>query len=188
MDAIEFSPVYNCLADTKLFDQFTSKCTDQCSSDANMANAQCVRKAVVHGATASLTASWHLYLDCDNKCWSDTVPVSQHMGRLALADHFDITFQEVKIVSMRKDPEHPATHALLNVTIQTDRLASGDVKLLATFLDTARMASALLGLKVHDVVQINGKHEKKVVKHEKEVANVAISDSNMPGESSDQYR
>lgn len=189
MDAIEFSPVYNCLADTKLFDQFSSKCSAECPSDADLVHAQCVRKPVGGSLLAwqVLAASWHFNLDCNAKCWSDTVPVSHHMVRLALADHFDITFQEVETVQLHKDPEKPLTHAVLNVTIITNRLAPElGSSLLTTFLTNSSMASDVLGLTVRDVVEVNGKGQGDVGKDQGE-GNAVVADSNVPGETSDQY-
>jgi len=154
MDALEFSPVYGCLEEARLFDQFSSSCTAQCPAEADLVHGQCVRKQDEQGEQAALMASWRLHLDCNDKCWADAVPVSHHMVRLALADHLDIAFQEVSTVQIRKDLGSPTTHAHLKVEVQTRRLgvAQGS-SLLASFLSNASMASDLVGLPVYEVAK-----------------------------------
>ena len=40
-DALEFSPIYQCFMEEKLFDHFTAACTDECGNGAVVARGQC---------------------------------------------------------------------------------------------------------------------------------------------------
>lgn len=183
-DAIEFSPVYECLEGTELFDQFSSTCSSQCPAHADVAHGQCVRKKVTEAAKVTIGASWQLHLDCNDKCWADVVPTSRHMVRLAVADHLDITFQEASIVKLRRDSASPTTHAHLRVKVKTDRLDEGlGSSLMASFLPNASVVSDLLGLTVHAVEQVDTSDNQGP----SPPGQISDRDATLPGETSDQY-
>jgi len=93
-DALEFSPIYQCFMEEKLFDHFTAQCTDECGSGAVVARGQCVRPE--RGVKVETVASWTLSVQCNEACWTEWKNKTLHYTRLAVADMLDIPFQEVE--------------------------------------------------------------------------------------------
>lgn len=61
-DALEFSPIYQCFMEEKLFDHFTAQCTDECGSGAVVARGQCAL-GTVGGCWVRLGISKGPYLE-----------------------------------------------------------------------------------------------------------------------------
>jgi hypothetical protein len=154
-DALEFSPVYQCLLDKKVYDLLGSGCVAQCPPNSEEKHGQCVRKSM--GAEVELNVAWNLQVQCDEACWNAKTPRTRHLLRLAAADHLDITFQEVlKVVlrpvtadSRRLQEKGFMSSASLLISIKTNRVdASSGQYLLQEFLKDASDASQILGLDV----------------------------------------
>jgi hypothetical protein len=160
--ALEFSPVYHCLLEEKVMNYFLDtpeqQCSDTCPNHSEKKHGQCVRKAT--GNPVEFNAAWSLKVDCDQDCWNMKTVRSRHYLRLAIADHLDITFQEVgkvvlrpgAITSRRLSNDKTITDASLHISVQTDRVdhPSGG-SLLRAFLSSNKAASDLLGMDVHDL-------------------------------------
>ncbi|CAK9066107.1 unnamed protein product [Durusdinium trenchii] len=93
-DALEFSPIYQCFMEDKLFDHFTAQCTQNCAGDAEVARGQCVRPAKEKLQEA--VATWKMQVQCNEACWNEWKNKTLHYTRLAVADMLDIPFQEVE--------------------------------------------------------------------------------------------
>jgi len=152
-----------------------------------MVHGQCVRQQVCDRG-CKLRASWRLSLDCNHKCWEDAAPVARHSLRLALADHFDVPFQEAHQVRLRKDDGSPTTHAHLHIVVNTRRLTTdlGNL-LLASFLANASIASEILGLVVHTVEHQVRADDGESSSHSDQGANASLIDAATASEDEDEY-
>jgi len=155
LDALEFSPVYNCLLEQKLFDHFSSACATDCPEDSAMAHGQCVREATAD-PPAELSVSWTLGIRCGDPCWHNKKMVTLHNVRLSVAGHLDIPFQEVEVstgfalAATRRLTD--TRTAGLTVTIASSRLSASEATaLMGSYSQDAAAMSALLGLSVHSV-------------------------------------
>lgn len=97
--ALEFSPVYQCFAQNKFYDQFTADCTDKCSDNTVVVSGQCVSPTIPNTNT-TLRGVWMMTIDCDEACWAERGKVALHYSRLALAYGLKIPFEEVTTVGM----------------------------------------------------------------------------------------
>eukprot|EP00419_Tripos_fusus_P071542 CAMPEP_0172876880 /NCGR_PEP_ID=MMETSP1075-20121228/105492_1 /TAXON_ID=2916 /ORGANISM="Ceratium fusus, Strain PA161109" /LENGTH=62 /DNA_ID=CAMNT_0013728315 /DNA_START=1 /DNA_END=186 /DNA_ORIENTATION=+ len=43
LNALEFSPVYECFLENQFFDHFSSDCTERCPRNSEVAHGQCAR-------------------------------------------------------------------------------------------------------------------------------------------------
>jgi len=153
-DALEFSPVYQCLLEKKVYDLTGEGCVDTCPATTELKHGQCVRKAV--GIQVQLKAAWSLQVHCDDACWKSKTPRTRHILRLAAADHLDITFQEVlnvvlrpELASSRRLAEKEMSVANLHLSVNTTRIgASKGQELLENFIKNIDDASQILGLEV----------------------------------------
>mmetsp|Transcript_130335 Transcript_130335/g.325095 ORF Transcript_130335/g.325095 Transcript_130335/m.325095 type:complete len:593 (-) Transcript_130335:389-2167(-) len=159
LDALEFSPVYQCLLEGTFFSYYSSKCVESCPPEAEVHVGQCVRKN--SAATAvTLKAVWALDLACDETCWHDKLTVTLHHVRIAVADQLRIPFQEVEHASLglalaasrRLSDGTEIQEAMLQVRVQSRRVeAAVDGPLLKALLGRPEDASWLLGFDVHGV-------------------------------------
>jgi len=158
LDALEFSPIYQCFLDNQFFDYFSSDCVTECPETASEAYGQCVRP-VMQPKNTTLRAVWSLKVQCTDKCLQNGKDQRLHYTRLALADMLDIPFQEVvKVgfvftgiaVSSRRLASDPT--AEFQVLIVTQRIDQAEaVTLLTSFLADAREASDIFGFPVDEV-------------------------------------
>jgi len=93
LDALEFSPVYDCLVEGAVFDHFSGSCADSCPDDAELQYGQCVLPET--GSQVTLTASWHMEVHCKELCGVGMENETLHNVRLGVAGHLDVPFQEV---------------------------------------------------------------------------------------------
>mmetsp|Transcript_87539 Transcript_87539/g.252428 ORF Transcript_87539/g.252428 Transcript_87539/m.252428 type:complete len:568 (+) Transcript_87539:109-1812(+) len=159
LDALEFSPVYTCLAAGRFYDYFTSSCVTACPANSEVRIGQCVRQ----NRTAELTtleAAWELELECGELCWHSKLKVTMHHVRLAVADKLNIPFQEVVLASFtrtsrrRLEPpsEHMRSAALLHIVVRSRRVdAAADEPVLQSMFGESAGTSWLLGFVVHSV-------------------------------------
>mmetsp|Transcript_83515 Transcript_83515/g.183582 ORF Transcript_83515/g.183582 Transcript_83515/m.183582 type:complete len:614 (-) Transcript_83515:375-2216(-) len=163
MDALEFSPIYQCLLQNKFYSYWTSTCVQECPSDADVVVGQCVTKAVSETPT-TLESAWSLEVACAEYCWHDKLNVTLHHVRIAVADQMKIPFQEVTKVTLaisrtlasRRLSNTSATHvATLKVSLASTRVKSDDLALLENFIDETSSASWLLGFDVYEVAHIS---------------------------------
>jgi len=159
LDALEFSPVYQCLLEGTFFSYYSSKCVESCPADADVHVGQCVRKSASE-AEVTLQAIWALDLSCGETCWHDKLTVTLHHVRIAVADQLQIPFQEVEHASLglleatsrRLDDGTNIREARLQVRVRSQRVsAAKDGPLLMALLTTPEDASWLLGFQVHGV-------------------------------------
>jgi len=107
------------------------------------------------------------------------------MVRLALADHLDITFQEARLVRIRRDAVAPDSRAHMEVKVHTSRLdVNQGSSLLASFLTNASIASEMLGLTVNEIAHVDdsqgpGSNEK--------TSKVMTDAADLPEENADEY-
>lgn len=159
-DALEFSPVYQCLLERKVYDLTGEGCVDTCPATTELKHGQCVRKAV--GIQVQLQAAWHLQVHCDDACWKAKTSRTRHILRLAAADHLDIPFQEVlnvvlrpELTSSRRLAEKEMSAASLYLSINTTRIgASKGQELLEKFIKNIDDASQILGLEVQGLTLV----------------------------------
>lgn len=186
-DALEFSPVYQCLEKGWFYNQLSSSCISECPAAADLAHGQCVLPNV-STSSASYTGLWRLQTHCGTECWKDKAEVSVHFVRLSMADHLDIPFQEVGDVLLRSarikesrrlstTGAQPIKEAFLDISITSRRLA--EIPVLSTFLTNAAAASQLLGFAIHSVEFLPDIDAK--------VAREYMSDEPVPGEKDDAY-
>jgi hypothetical protein len=134
------------------------QCSDACPDHAEKKHGQCVRKST--GNPVTFNASWSLRVECDKDCWDLKTVRSRHSLRLAIADHLDITFQEVtnvvlrpgSITSRRLSNDKTITDASLQISVSTERVDHPSGRsLLRAFLPSTKVASDLLGMDVHNL-------------------------------------
>jgi len=164
LDALEFSPVYHCLLQSRFFDYFTTSCVDTCPAEAEVYVGQCVRKTI-SAKPVTLEAAWSLELSCGTSCWHDKLNVTMHHVRISVADMLEVPFQEVRLASLtisrtvssrRLDDNSTAIHlAVLKVAVESARVTEGDRAKLDSLVPEAQSASWLLGFKVHKVTELS---------------------------------
>lgn len=116
-----------------------------------MAHGQCVRAALLENDIL-IKANWHMTIECGADCWREKMGVAQHGARLAVADHLDITLQEVTYVTLHRQANQPEIPVRLAIEVKTSRLLSkegGD--LLRDFLTNTTHATDLFGFVVHSL-------------------------------------
>mmetsp|Transcript_15945 Transcript_15945/g.28480 ORF Transcript_15945/g.28480 Transcript_15945/m.28480 type:complete len:504 (-) Transcript_15945:200-1711(-) len=160
-DALEYSPVYQCLTDGLVYNHFTSECSEQCPSGSDLKHGQCVREEKME-QDVKFNTSWELKVHCDEECWANKKSRSLHILRLSVADHLDIPFQEILNVVLRptvhthRRLSGHLTEASLFVSVTTSRMeAKKGEELLRAFLSDKESASQLLGLEVHNLVLVD---------------------------------
>lgn len=181
MDALEFSAIYNCMDQGKLFSQFTNDCTDACAEGQAVKHGQCVREPVLD-APVKIDAQWQLTLDCDERCWAERSDETLHNVRLAVGDLLDVPFQEAKKVRMRFDTERrlqavaPQRQATLSVEVVTRRMQQAEGhEMLSAFLSSSGEAQAVLGMTVF------------AISTEHDLATATLAQDLAPAEAQDQY-
>merc|ERR1712232_457073 len=75
-DALEFSPVFQCLEDSKLYNQFSSDCVDACPAGSEQKRGQCVRPEKYKWS--HFRSTWSMAVDCAEGCWESKKGVSIH--------------------------------------------------------------------------------------------------------------
>lgn len=157
LDALEFSPVYQCFEQGEFFDHYTGDCASECSDSQGIANGQCVRQAVQPEASI-IDGVWEMRADCNDECWRTWKNVTMHYTRLAMADLLDIPFQEVDKVSFSFEQlvsgRRLATgrRASLQLQVQTKRLDKSEAKtLMSLFLSSPAVASEIFNFPVGEV-------------------------------------
>ncbi|CAL1155570.1 unnamed protein product, partial [Cladocopium goreaui] len=149
-DALEFSPIYRCFVKQTLFDHFTASCADKCDSPAVVARGQCVRPERGVTFTVETVASWSLSVQCNEACWNEWQNKTLHYTRLAVANVFDIPFQEVERVgvafhSARRLQSGLSTRsATVQAYINTKRLEVAEINAFMPYVfENAAAATAL---------------------------------------------
>jgi hypothetical protein len=127
LDALEFSPVYDCLVDGDVFDHFSGSCADTCLADAELQYGQCVLPEIESSPQVTLTASWYMEVHCEELCGVGMENETLHNVRLGVAGHLDVSFQEVARTALTwLDAEGRrlstgARSAVLSVQVETRR-------------------------------------------------------------------
>jgi len=158
LDALEFSPVYDCLVDGTVFDHFSGSCADACSDGAELQYGQCVLPEVESSPLVTLAVSWHMEVRCEELCGLGMENETLHNVRLGVASHLDIPFQEVTRTALTwLDAESRrlsagARNAVLSVQVETRRHdeVSG-LGSLRTFVAGSSDIGRLLGMSVDKV-------------------------------------
>jgi len=98
LDALEFSPVYECFLLNKFFDHFSSDCVERCPDGSEVVHGQCARPTTDAPTLNVLSATWKLTIDCSpgQNCWGNQ-DTTLHRTRLAAAGHLMIPFQELTV-------------------------------------------------------------------------------------------
>jgi hypothetical protein len=165
-DALEFSPVYQCLQAGRFYSQINSSCVFKCPGNTDASHGQCVRPNTEE-SHSNFTGLWKLHTDCGPECWAQKSEVSIHFLRLALADHLDIPFQEVGRILLRRSvtatsdrrlqqSEATVQHAYLDISVSSRRhTAESGNRHLEEFLSDSLVASQLLGVAVHSLEHLD---------------------------------
>jgi len=176
LDALEFSPVFQCLSAGLLYDHFAGDCVASCPMGTAVSRGQCVKPAAVR--SSSFAASWQLYIcGCDEKCWADKRNGTLHRLRLEIADHLDIPLHEVQELDLRfesrsLDP-HRAALAQMHVRISSPRYtADKGIEMLRSLFRGMEGSSEALAMLVLGVREIFGGTSGFLQKH---MAAVGIS-------------
>eukprot|EP00930_Biecheleria_cincta_P055073 TRINITY_DN41442_c0_g1_i1.p1 TRINITY_DN41442_c0_g1~~TRINITY_DN41442_c0_g1_i1.p1 ORF type:complete len:723 (-),score=121.71 TRINITY_DN41442_c0_g1_i1:37-2169(-) len=167
VDALEFSPVYQCFEKGQLFDHFIADCTNSCTQDASeISHGQCVRKQLSDVTKTPVVGVWKLRMQCNQECWLAWKEKSLHYTRLALADVLDIPFQEVNMVALSFGEAEAQTgrrlqtaatggaerDATLQAMVTTQRLTAEDtLSLMKLFLKDAAEATEIFNFLVTSV-------------------------------------
>jgi len=176
LDALEFSPVFQCLSSGLLYDHFAGDCVSACPIGTAVSRGQCVKPAVVR--RSSFAASWQLYIcGCDEKCWSDKRNGTLHRLRLEIADHLDIPLHEVQELDLRFESRslnpHQAAVARMHVRISSPRYAADTgIAMLRSLFRGMEGSSEALAMLVLGVKEIFAGNSGFLQKH---VAAVGIS-------------
>ncbi|CAE8586599.1 unnamed protein product, partial [Polarella glacialis] len=160
LDALEFSPIYQCFMNDQFYDHFTTDCASSCPNETEVVQGQCVRPALV-GENTTIDAVWVMKVRCDDACWEARKNVSLHYTRLAMSDQLNIPFQEVSRVSLTFEAvqhegrrlEHDAAHriATFQMLVVTQRLGQEEALSLAKgFMTDTANASDILGFPVEE--------------------------------------
>jgi hypothetical protein len=165
-DALEFSPVYQCLQAGRFYSQINSSCVSRCPGNTDVAHGQCVLPHTSE-SHSNFTGLWKLQTDCGPECWKQKSEVSIHFLRLALADHLDIPFQEVGRILLRRSltptsdrrlqqsqATVPAAYLDISVSSRRHTAESGN-RHLEAFLSDSLVASQLLGVAVHSLEHLD---------------------------------
>jgi hypothetical protein len=153
LDALEFSPVYECLSEQNVFDHFAGDCADECPGHADLHAGQCVLPKQ-EGEAVLLTASWQLEVHCEDLCGKSMEKETLHNIRLSVAGHLDIPFQEVAEASLIWPTANGrrltgGMQVVLSVKVSTERYdLDVGVTSLGAFVDSLGHASQLLGMEV----------------------------------------
>jgi hypothetical protein len=153
LDALEFSPIYQCLVDELVFNHFSGQCSDQCPQSADLHKGQCVLPAD-EPQKASFTASWHLEVKCADLCGANMENETLHNIRLSVAGHLDIPFQEVEHTAfawLAADSRRLSDSRVLFFTIRVNTQRHGKeagLDLLTTFFNDLHQSSQLLGMPI----------------------------------------
>merc|ERR1712137_711781 len=151
-DALEFSPVFQCLLDGELYSQTKSECTSSCESNEVMFRAQCLRPQRTYMYAQTFSSQWKLTGSCGDACFEDKVPVALHYVRIVVANVLMINFQAVQIVRLRRDSEEPELYTYLMVEVQTSLITSSEgADLLRQVWDAVPDLSVILGFIVDGV-------------------------------------
>jgi hypothetical protein len=158
LDALEFSPVYDCLVDGTVFDHFSGSCADTCPEDAELQYGQCVLPEIESSAHVTLTASWHMEVHCEELCGAGMENETLHNVRLGVAGHLDVPFQEVARAALTwLDAEGRrlstgARNAVLSVQVETRRHdESNGLDTLRTWVANPSDIGRVLGMSVEKV-------------------------------------
>jgi len=158
LDALEFSPVFQCLSAGLFYDHFAGDCVAACPTGTAVSRGQCVKPAAVR--SSSFGASWQLYIcGCDEQCWADKRDGTLHRLRLEIADHLDIPLHEVQELDLRFESRslnsHEAALAHMHVRISSPRYAAdtGITMLRSLFrnMEGSSEALAMLVLGVREI-------------------------------------
>merc|ERR1712048_565862 len=141
LDALEFSPVYQCLSVGQYYNHFGRDCVGTCPMGTVVSHGQCVRRAKI---VNSFSAMWHLQVcGCDECCWADRKNGTLHRMRLEIADHLDIPIHEIQELDLVFDSKvassHHAALARMHVRIASAR-------------HTAEAGNAMLKSLFHNIV------------------------------------
>jgi len=152
LDALEFSPVYQCLLERRFYDHFSAGCVQSCPASSAVAHGQCVR-ADTADPRAQVRMSWELEVDCGEPCWHDKKNATLHGLRLSFAGHLDLPFQEVEVsvglVALSGRRLAGARSVYLTVKVDSNRIsATQGNSLLASYPQDAATMTTLLGLEV----------------------------------------
>ncbi|CAK0885773.1 unnamed protein product [Prorocentrum cordatum] len=157
LDALEFSPVYDCLVDGTVFDHFSGSCADACPGDAELQYGQCVLPEIEASSRVTLTASWHLEVHCEELCGLGMENETLHHVRLAVAGHLDVPFQEVAraaLTWLHADGRRLSTGArvaVLSVQVETSRHDEvNGLDKLRVFAANPSSIGQLLGMNVNE--------------------------------------
>lgn len=123
LDALEFSPVFQCLSAGLYYDHIHGDCAAACPAGAVINQGQCVKPAV---KANTFSAMWHLQIcGCDEQCWADKRNGTLHRLRLEIADHLDIPLHEVEELDISFDSKnsnpHMASLAHMHIRISSPR-------------------------------------------------------------------
>merc|ERR1712137_616066 len=155
-DALEFSPVFQCLLDGELYSQTKSECTSSCESNEVMFRAQCLRPRLTYMYAQTFSSQWKLTGSCGDACFEDKVPVALHYVRIVVANVLMINFQAVQIVRLRRDSEEPELYTYLMVEVQTSLITSSEgADLLRQVWDAVPDLSIILGFIVNGVQSLD---------------------------------
>merc|ERR1740123_2544299 len=158
LDALEFSPVFQCLSAGLLYDHFAGDCVASCPMGTAVSRGQCVKPAAVR--SSSFAASWQLYIcGCDEKCWADKRNGTLHRLRLEVADHLDIPLHEVQELDLRFESKslnpHQAALARMHVRITSPRYAADTgIEMLRSLFRSMEGSSEALAMLVLGVREI----------------------------------
>mmetsp|Transcript_22408 Transcript_22408/g.40389 ORF Transcript_22408/g.40389 Transcript_22408/m.40389 type:complete len:542 (-) Transcript_22408:210-1835(-) len=157
LDALEFSPVYQCLSSGLYYDHIVGDCVQACSEGAVLSHAQCVIPAQ---ASNSFSTTFQLQVcGCDRACWADKRNMTLHRLRLEIADHMDIPMHEVHELDlsfMSGDPRY-ASVANMHIRINSPRHTTdmGIAMLRSLFQDMQR-SSEVLTMLVLEIRELTG--------------------------------
>lgn len=148
--ALEFSPIYQCFAQNKFYDQFTADCADNCDESSALVGGQCV-SPIIETTNTTLRGVWMMNVDCDEACWSERGTVALHYSRLALAYGLKIPFEEVTTAGMSFNvaPSRRMGHSLGH-----SRLATFQIMVSTQRVETSKGTSFMQNF-MKDTVQIS---------------------------------
>jgi hypothetical protein len=154
--ALEYSPVYACFLLGQFFDHFSDDCIEQCPEGSEPVHGQCSRMSS-EAAAAEIATAWKLVVTCSHR--DECLPDSNrtlHMARLAVANHLDIPFQEVRVSVSFTESSSRRLLDVLNVyfkaTVNTKRMNQvyGE-RLLDMLIADVEFARELLGVDIRQI-------------------------------------
>jgi len=157
LDALEFSPVFQCLSSGLYYDHIVGDCVEACSDGAVLSHGQCVVPALTSN---SFSTKFQLQVcGCDRACWADKRNLTLHRLRLEIADHMDIPLQEVHELDLSFISGEPgyASVATMHIGIKSPRHTTemGIAMLRSLFQDMQR-SSEVLTMLVLEIQEITG--------------------------------